>query len=564
MDAIQASGVLAPQNPVQVTAHSVQRGQFSRFPLAGLPSEVLVKYLLPSLPLQDVYAYSSVSTRFRDMITGNDVDAISFCRNFCSPHIIGDARERYQTIFRPWLHQFGQSGREAMVKLDKIKEYLRFPQVLFFSIARTLGRAERFAVSQAGVFTENATIENLIFSPDGMHAIGRLSVSGVRLYRFVEGKWQSDTLIGPDTIVQCGFSADSSQVVTFSWNLRIRLHQLVDNRWQEQEGVECPDGLRFAGLSGKCQVAVSGNHTVIIYGYDGARWQQELKAECYYKRPKVIFSPNGKHVVLACNNLLMYELVDGTWQFQKIVSYVPPKPTAIVSVGEGYIPPLLYVKDITEFRCNDSATFSADGSCLLTHTGNFKVKVHCLVAGQWQESETLHLKGYMVSASFSQDRHHVMLRLDNMLVTFLSCVNGTWQVNTTIQHNSDVSFYSFSPDCVHAMTGCGDKTVRIFQQADGQWQEKTQIEINHDILHAQFSPCGTHIVVTTNCNDARIYGLVKGRWRMKCLILLELSKLGEAKFSPTGVYLSTTCAREVNFWRIKEDMSKKLGAGLDS
>ena len=566
MDAIQVSGILAPQNPVQVTAHSVQRGQFSRFPLAGLPSEVLAKYLLPCMPLQDVYAYSSVSTRFRDMIAANHVDAISFCRNFCSPHIIGYARERYKTIFRPWLHQFGQSGREAAEELDKKKEHRRFPQILFFSIARVLGRAERFAVSQAGIFTENTAIDNLIFSPDGMHAIAMLLVSGVRLYRFVEGKWQSDTLIGPDTIEQCGFSADSSQVVTISWNHRIRLHQLVDNRWQEQEGVECPDGLGFAALSGKCQVAVSGNHTVIIYGYDGARWQQELKTKCDYKRPKVIFSPNGKHVVLACNNLSMYELVDGTWQFQKIVSYVPPEPMAIGSAEEGYILPRLNIEDIKEFRCDASVTFSADGSCLLTHIGNFKVKIYYLVAGRWQESETLHLKGYMASASFSQDCRHVMLHQHSMLVTFLSCVNGTWQVNTTIPQNSDVILYSFSPDCVHAMIGCGDKTVRIFQQADGQWQEQTRIEINHEILHAQFGSFGTHIVVTTKCNDARIYGLVKGCWRMKCLILQESSYWRKAKFSPTGVYLSTICAREIDFWMIRGISStpEKKGAVLDS
>ena len=549
MDAIPVSGTLAPQNPVneEVAAHSVQRGQFSRFPLTGLPNEVLVNYLLPYMSIQDVYACSQVNTWFRDMIKANHVDAISFCRHFCSPH--DNAHGRYQTIFRPWLHQFGQSGRNVIIKLDENTEHTQFPQILFYSIAQTLGRAERFAITQAGIFTEKSSIDNLIYSPDGMHAIAKLLVDGARLYRFVEGKWQSDIFIGPDSILQYGFSADSSQVVTVSYNHRIRLHQFVDNRWQEQASVACPDGFNFVVLSGKCQVALSGNYMVIIYGYDGARWQQELKVDCNHKEPKVTFSPNGKHVVLAGNNLSMYELVDGTWQFQKIVAHAHSEPTGLSCV-ERHCQQTR--PDIYGSRCNDPAIFSADGSCLMTLVRNFKVKILHLVAGQWQKSETLSLKDHIVSASFSQDGHHAMLFLNNRLITFLSCVDGTWQVNTTTELNSNVIIYSFSPDCVHAMAGCKDKTIRIYQQTDGQWQEKTRIEIKHEILYAQFSPCGTHIVVTTNCNDARIYGLVKGRWRMKCHIP-GLSGRREVKFSPTGVYLSTACSRDVNFWMISGD-----------
>ena len=46
MDAIPVSVTLVPQNPdnEKVTAHSVQRGQFSGFPLTKLPNEVLVNY----------------------------------------------------------------------------------------------------------------------------------------------------------------------------------------------------------------------------------------------------------------------------------------------------------------------------------------------------------------------------------------------------------------------------------------------------------------------------------------------------------------------------------------
>ena len=540
MDAIPVSGTPVPQNPAneKVTAHSVQRGQFSGFPLTKLPSEVLVNYLLPCMSLQDVSVCSRVNTRFREMIEANDVKAVSFCRNFCSSHITENTRERYHAVLRPWLQQFGQSGRDAMVKLDKKTDNLRFPQLLFYAIAQTLCRAERFAVSRAGIFSEDASTDNLIFSPDGMHAVSRLSMNGARLYRLVEGKWQSDICIGRDSEVEgCGFSADSSQVVTVSSDLWIRLHKFVDNYWQEQPAIQYRDGLDFAALSSKCQVAVSGSYKVFIYGYDGARWQQGLKIGCDYEKPQVIFSANGKHVLLACKNLSMYELVDGTWQFQKIVTHFHQPPYAI---------------------------FSADGNCLLTHSGHFEVKIHHLVAGQWQESKTHFQNGNIVNAIISQDCHHVMLRSlssyrrDN-LITFLCCVNGTWQVNTTINHHSErMTLFSFSPDSVHATTGCDDKTVRIYQQADGVWQQKKRIEMSHVILYAQFSPYGNHIVVTTCDKDARIYGLVKGHWHMKCRLQGGCER--KAKFSPTGVYLSTNYGRKVNFWMIKEDMSHELNA----
>lgn len=539
MDAIPVSGTLVPQNPdnEKVTAHSVQRGQFSGFPLTKLPNEVLVNYLLPCMSLQDVLVFSRVNRSFRDMIEGNDVDAISYCRHFCSPHIIENTHERYQTILRPWLHQFGQSGRDAMAKLDKKTAHLQFPKLLFSSVAKTLGRAERLTVSQAGVFSEDSTINNLIYSPDGMHAVSHLLINGARLYRLVEGKWQSDICISRDSEVQgCGFSADSSQVVTVSSDLWIRLHKFVDNHWQEQPAIQYRDGLEFAALSSKCQVAVCGSYKVFIYGYDGARWQQAPKIDCDCESPTVKFSANGKHVfLLAGKDLSMYELVDGTWQLQKVTrSHQPP-----------------YAK------------FSADGNCLLTPSGDHRVQVHHLVAGQWQESETLPLKHNIVNAIFSQDCHHVMLCSYPSLITFLCCVNGTWQVNRTINHYSKrMTLFSFSPDSVHAMTGCDGNTVRIFQQVDGLWQQKTQIKISHGISYAQFSPYGNHIVVTTYDKDARIYGLVKGHWHMKCRLQGEGHR--KAKFSPTGVYLSTNYDHKVNFWMIKEDMSKKLGAGLDS
>lgn len=535
MDAIPVAAAYEPGKPLnkEVASQPSQGGQFPFFPLYQLPSEVLGKYLLPCLSLQDVCACSLVNRRFRDIIKANHVKAVSFCRNFCSSRITEKSRERYQTVLRPWLHQFGQSGRDAIAKLDKKTDHAQFPQLLFYSIAQTLGRTEKLAVSQAGTFDEASRILNMSFSPDGMHAIARLLGPGARLYRLVAGKWQSEIFISPDSWVGDGaFSADSSQVVTTSWKRQIRLHKFIGNHWQEQASLQYADKLYVSAISGKCQVAVSGNFKVIIYGYDGAQWQQEFNLDCEVDRPAVRFSPDEKHFALACNDLLMYQLVDGKWQFQKTVAYSCLEPVA---------------------------TFSPDGSRLLSLAMDLKVKIHHLVAGEWQESDSLPVRNYVVDASFSPDCRHVMLLLRMGLVTFLSCVRGVWQINATIEYSDSVAENAFSPDSVHAMTVCLDKTVRIFQQAGGQWQEKTQIKFNDTILYARFSPCGTHIVGTADDGDARIYGLVNGEWHMKCSIEDVFSGCG-ATFSPIGGYLSTTSIRTVNFFTL---ISGRLSASDD-
>lgn len=528
MNAIHVAGACQPRNPVndELASQSVQRKQFSFFPLSELPNEVLGKYILPYMSYKDVCACSQVNTTFRDIIETNHVNAVSFCRNFCSSRITEKARERYQTVLRPWLHQFGQSGRDAIVKLDKKTEHKRFPQLLFYSIAQTLGRTEKLAVSQAGTFTETAFIGDVSFSPDGMHAIATLLGPGARLYQLVEGKWQSKIFLSPDsTVGKCRFSADSSQVVTTSWNRRIRLHKLVGNHWQEQASLKYADGLYVTALSDKCKVAVSGDYAVIIYGYDGAQWQQEFEKICDEDRPKVRFSPDEKHFVLACKNLLMYELVDGKWQFQKTVICSRLQPFAI---------------------------FSPDGNRLLTASWDFEVKIHHLIAGQWQESGTFPMDYSIKDASFSPDCQHVMIQLFTCPVIFLSFVDGAWQASTPIKHSDSVTLFSFSPNGAHAITGFIDNTVRIYQQAGGQWQQKAQIGFNDIIINAKFSPCGTHIVVTTNDGDARIYGLVNGQWHMKCRIQYVYAGCG-AKFSPIGGYLSSTCADMVNFFTLVSD-----------
>ena len=535
MDAISIAAAYEPRNPLneEVASQSSQRRQFPFFPLSELPNEVLGKYLLPCLPLQDVCACSLVNRKFRDIIEANHVKAVSFCRNFCSSRITEKSHERYQTVLRPWLHQFGQIGRDAIAKLDKKTDHAQFPQLLFYSIAQTLGRAEKFAVSQAGTFDEASRILNMSFSPDGMHAIATLLGPGARLYRLVAGKWQSEIFISPDSWVGDGtFSADSSQVVTASWKRQIRLHKFIGNHWQEQASLYYADKLYVSEISGKCQVAISGNFKVIIYRYDGAQWQQEFNMDCDVDRPAVRFSPDEKHFALACNDLSMYELVDGKWQFQKTVINSCIEP---------------------------AAKFSPDGSHLLSLSWDRKVKIHHLVAGEWRESNSLPMSNYVVDASFSPDCRHVMLQLRMCLVTFLSCVRGVWQINATIEYSNSVTENAFSPNGVHAMTVCQDKTVRIFQQAGGQWQEKTQIKFNDTILYARFSPCGTHIVVTADDGDTRIYGLVNGEWHMKCSIEDVFSGCG-ATFSPIGGYLSATCIRTVNFFTL---ISGRLSASDD-
>ena len=497
--------------------------------MSELPNEVLAKYLLPCMSLQDICACARVNRRFRDIIDANHVNAVSFCCNFCSPHITEKVHEKYQTVFRRWLHQFGPSGREHIVKLDQKTDHIRLPQLLFYSIAKTLGSAEKLAVSPAGSFTETAIVCDVSFSPDGIHAMASFLGSGARLYRLVDGKWQSESFISPDSMVdKLRFSADSSKVITAASDRWIRLHKFVGNNWQEQACFQRLDGLHVAAISGQCQMALAGINRVIIYGYDGAQWQRGYDESDLEQASiaKVKFSPDGKYFVVAWKNLSMYGLVDGKWQLQK-------------TVPDSCIEPL--------FR------FSSDGYRLLSVFRKRKVKIHHLVAGEWQESNTFPLRSNIMGCRFSPDGRQVMLYLETNSITFLSFVNGVWQINATINHPDLLAFFKFSPNGVYAMTSCYN-TVRFFQQAGGQWQQKTQIKIDGGVARVRFSPCGTHIAVT-NANDgtvATIYGLLNGQWHMKCHILGVKYGRG-VRFSPIGGYLSAISTKKLNFFTLISD-----------
>lgn len=530
MDAMLAAGACTPQNPVneEEPTQSVKHKRFSSFPFSKLPDEVLGKYLLPYMSLQDICACARVNGRFRDIIDANLLNAVCFCRNFCSPHITEKAREKYQTVTRRWLHQFGPGGREHIVKLDQKTAHTRFPELLFYSIAKTLVRAEELAVSPAGSFTEKAIVRDVSFSPDGIHAMASFLGSGARLYRLVDGKWQSGLLISPDSMVdKLRFSADSSKVITAASDRWIRLHKLVGNNWQEQACLRRADGLHVAALSGQCQMALAGIKRVIIYGYDGAQWQQEYDESDLDQAlvPKVRFSPDGKHFVLACKNLSMYALVDGKWRLQE-------------TVPDSCIEPV--------FR------FSPDGNRLLSVFRERKVKIHHLVAGEWQESNTFPLRSNIMGCRFSPDGRQVMLYLETNSITFLSFVNGVWQISGTMNHSNSLSVFKFSPNGMYAMTGCYDNTVKFFQQAGGQWQQKMQIKINEGLSHVTFSPCGTHIAVTNDENIATIYGLRNGQCYMKGHI--PGVKYGRGvRFSPIGGYLSANSAKKLNFFTLISD-----------
>ena len=531
MDAILSVGACKPRNPVneEGATRSVQRQHLSFLTLSELPDDVLVKHILPCMSFRDICACAQVNRRLRDIIDASHVNAISYCRNFCSSRITDKAHEKYQTVLRCWLHQFGQGGRELIVKLDQNTGNIRFPQLLFYSIAKTLGMAQKLAVSQAGSFDRVPIVFDILFSLDGINAITAFQGLGARLYRLVEGKWQLETVISPDSrVYKFMFSADSSQVITASSDNRIRLHKFVNNNWQEQTCLQNINGLYASAFSGQCQIALTGNNRIIVYGYDGAQWQQEYdKSGLDQCLPRVTFSPDGKYFVLACNNLSLYGLVDGKWRLQKTIPNSRQAPLFL---------------------------FSSDGNRLLSAIRGRRLKIHHLAAGEWHELNTFRLSSEIINFLFTPDGQHVMLCLEKCSITFLSFVNGMWQINATMNHPNVVSAYAFSPNGAYAMTGCHDNTVRIFQQAGGQWQEKEQIKVDDRVLYAGFSPYGTHthIAVTTEKDVATIYGLLKGQWHMKCRIP-DVERGSEVRFSPIGGYLSIASTDKLNFFTLISD-----------
>ncbi|WP_230459901.1 WD40 repeat domain-containing protein, partial [Sansalvadorimonas verongulae] len=104
-------------------------------------------------------------------------------------------------------------------------------------------------------------------------------------------------------------------------------------------------------------------------------------------------------------------------------------------------------------------------------TGNGRKKP--LSSILWQEKATIQHSRYVTNASFSPDGTHLVTASNDHTAKIWGLIDGQWQEKATVQHSDGVIHASFSPGGAHLVTASYDCTAKVSGLVDGQWKEKT-------------------------------------------------------------------------------------------
>ena len=238
------------------------------------------------------------------------------------------------------------------------------------------------------------------------------------------------------------------------------------------------------------------------------------------------FSPNGRYLVaipLRNHSVKIWELVGGQWQENATIGH------------SGFV---------------NNASFSPDGSRLVTASGDGSAKIWELVAGVWQEMATLWHSSGVTNASFSPDKCHLATASLEGNAKIWKLVAGQWQEKFTVQHFTRVVTANFSPDGSHLVSASYDLTAKICGlDAAGQWQQKATIHHPGRVNNASFSPDGRFVVTASDDNNVIIYGLSDGQWQVHSTICHE-NPVFDARFSPDGRIITTYQYNSATIWRL--------------
>ena len=205
---------------------------------------------------------------------------------------------------------------------------------------------------------------------------------------------------------------------------------------------------------------------------------------------------------------------------------------------------------ISHNECVNNARFSPDGRHLVTTSWDGTAKIHGLVAEQWQKKVTIRHGEIVWDARFSPDGGHLVTASENGRSQIWGLDAGQWRHKGILSHYGAVHFASFSPDGRHLATASKDHTAKIWRRDNRRWQVIATIKHCRSVGIARFSPDGSHLVTASDDHTARIWRCYARGWQEKAL--LEHSRqVFNANFSPDGNRLATASGdRTIKIWKI--------------
>ena len=196
----------------------------------------------------------------------------------------------------------------------------------------------------------------------------------------------------------------------------------------------------------------------------------------------------------------------------------------------------------------NNARFSPDGRHLVTTSCAGTVKIHGLVARQWQKKVTIRHGDIVWDARFSPDSSHLVTASEDGSSQIWGLNVGQWQRRGIVSHSDKVNFASFSPDGRHLATASEDRTAKIWRRYARGWRLKATILHGNNVGIARFSPDGSHLVTASNDYTARIWGCAGG-WQ-EVSTIRHSRQVFNANFSPDGNRLATASGdRTIKIWK---------------
>ena len=196
----------------------------------------------------------------------------------------------------------------------------------------------------------------------------------------------------------------------------------------------------------------------------------------------------------------------------------------------------------------NNARFSPDGRHLVTTSCAGTVKIHGLVAGQWQKKVTIRHGDIVWDARFSPDGSHLVTASEDGSSQIWGLSAGQWQRRGIVSHSDKVNLASFGPDGRHLATASEDRTAKIWRRYARGWQVKATIVHGNNVGIARFSPDGSHLVTASNDYTARIWGCAGG-WQ-EVSTIRHTRQVFNANFSPDGNRLATASGdRTIKIWK---------------
>lgn len=207
-------------------------------------------------------------------------------------------------------------------------------------------------------------------------------------------------------------------------------------------------------------------------------------------------------------------------------------------------PPLLHAKS-----CN-SATWSADGSLLVTTSDDHTAQIWTAADSKAQGSPLLHQEAVLVAA-FNPDASQVATATEGGSVRIWATESGS-PLSSNLEHSSPVTSVHFHPSKPLLLSGTQSGTVHLWDLESTKEVHPNSLEKFDTLTGLQFSPDGSSFLACGRYDrKIRVFETRSGKIKHRGNI--NRSNFEIARFSPSGERIAmATYDGKVHLWNMAE------------